>query len=120
MLGFHEGDVVAAYLKGKGFVGIGKLTSRANPIREVMINQVPLLSHDLKCKSMGDNVDSNDLCEYVASVQWIKKLDRVNAIWKKNASIYTTMHIRASLDGQPETIAFLEAEFGLNLRELLN
>ena len=29
MLGFNPGDMFAAYLKGKGFVGIGKIASRA-------------------------------------------------------------------------------------------
>jgi len=117
MLGFHEGDVVAAYLKDRGFVGIGKLTSRAKPIRQVHVNGKPLLSHELKCKNMGDNVNSDDLCEFVATVKWIKTVDRADAKWKKKAGIYTTTHVRASLDGQPATIAYLEEAFGVNMRE---
>ena len=27
------------------------------------------------------------------------------------------MHVRASLDGQPETLSFLESEFGVNMRD---
>jgi hypothetical protein len=44
MLGFQKGDVVAAYLKNHGFVGIGVLTDRAKPIRAVTIKGKPLLS----------------------------------------------------------------------------
>ncbi len=66
---------------------------------------------------MADNVKSNDLCEYVATVNWIKAVDREHAKWKAKAGIYTTTHVRASLDGQPDTIAFLEEEFGVNVRE---
>jgi hypothetical protein len=117
MLGFNHGDVVAAYLKDRGFIGIGQLTSRAKPIREVVINGKPLLSHDLSCKNMSDNVNSDDLCEYVATVTWLRAVRRADAKWKKKAGIYTTTHIRASLDGQPATIAFLEEAFGVNMRE---
>lgn len=119
MLGFNQGDVVAAYLKGFGFVGIGQLTSQAKPIREVMINGKPLLSYDLRCKNMADNGDSDKLCEYVATVNWIAAEDRSKARWKPKAGIYTTTHVRASLDGQPDTIIFLEREFGLSLRDLV-
>lgn len=117
MLGFHEGDIVAAYLKGCGFVGIGQLTSRAKPIREVTIKGKPLLRHELRCAGMNDNVDSNELCEYVATVQWIQAVDRSHAKWKPKSGIYTTTHVRASLDAQSETIAFLEDAFGVDLRE---
>jgi hypothetical protein len=117
MLGFHRGDVVAAYLKGSGFMGIGQLTSRAKPIREIVISGKPLLSHNLRCPNMADNSNSNELCEYVATVKWIRTVDRSAAKWKAKAGIYTTQLIRASLDAQPETIAFLEEVFDVNLRE---
>lgn len=34
MLGFQPGDVVAAYLKGAGFVGIGRIKEQARPVRD--------------------------------------------------------------------------------------
>ena len=117
---FNEGDIFAAYLKGEGFVGIGKIKSRAKPINEVLINGKPLLSHDLVCKNMATNSDSLDDCEYVAIVDWIKVVDRKNAKpVKGKKELFTTPLIRASLDGQPSTIAFLEKEFDLNLKEYL-
>lgn len=119
MLGFQKGDVVAAYLKNRGFVGIGVLTDRAKPIREVTIKGKPLLSHNLHCQSMADNAESDELCEYVAPVKWAAAVERDQAKWKTKAGIYTTTHVRASLDGQPKTIAFLEREFGVNVRELV-
>jgi hypothetical protein len=119
MLGFNEGDVVAAYLKGAGFVGIGQLTSCAKPIREVVINGKPLLNHKLSCPNMVEHVESDELCEYVATVNWIEKVDRSKAKWEKKAGIYTTQHIRASLERQPATIDFLDEAFGVNMRELV-
>ena len=119
MLGFQKGDVVAAYLKNHGFVGIGVLTDRAKPIREVTIKGKPLLSHNLRCPRMAENAESDELCEYVAPVKWAAAVEREQAKWKAKAGIYTTTHMRASLDGQPKTMAFLEREFGVNVRELV-
>lgn len=116
MLGFHQGDLVAAYLKGKGFVGIGQIISQARPINEVVVGGKPLLGLDLKCQNMADNVTSPDLCEYVATVKWIKTVDRDRAKWISKAGLYTTTHVRASLDGQAATIKFLEEVFGVSVR----
>lgn len=119
MLSFNKGDVVAAYLRGKGFVGIGQLTSKAKPIKQVSINGTPLLNYDLVCKNMGNNSDKPELCEYVATVNWIKTVNRDDAKMKRKSGIYTTTHIRASLDGQPNTIAFLQKEFDVNIEDYL-
>lgn len=119
MMSFNEGDVVAAYLKGRGFVGIGKLISRAIPIKELMIDSEPLLSKKLVCGNMGDNSANLDLCEYVAKIDWIKAVDRSAAKWEPGSGLYTTTHVRASLEGQPKTIEFLEKEFGITLGDYL-
>lgn len=41
--GFNAGDIFAAYLKRGGFVGIGQITAKARPIREVKISGRPLV-----------------------------------------------------------------------------
>jgi len=119
MLGFKKGDVVAAYLKKHGFVGIGKLTSEAKPISQVFIGNKPLLSHKLRCSGMVDNASSAENCEYVATVEWLRAADRSDAKMQRKSGIYTTTHVRASLDGQPKTVAFLEKAFDINVREHL-
>ena len=123
MLGFQAGDVVAAYLKRKGpvggFVGIGKISQVARPIREVSISGKPLLKHKLRCKRTADNVECDDRCEYVCLVDWKVAVDRGDAKFRRNAGIYTTTHVRASLDGQPKTLRFLEDQFGVTFRDLL-
>lgn len=119
MLGLEKGDVIAAYLKKHGFVGIGSITDRAKPIREVTISGKPLLSHPLRCAEMASNAESDELCEYVATVKWAATVGPDQAKWKAKAGIYTTTHVRASLDAQPATIAFLEKEFAVNMRDLV-
>lgn len=119
MLGFQKGDVVAAYLKSHGFVGIGLLEDRARRIRDVVIKGKPLLSQDLHCPRIAEHADSAELSEYAAPVKWLAAVDRRHAKWKPKSGLYTTTHVRASLDGQPATVAFLEKEFGLDLRSLI-
>lgn len=118
MLGFNEGDVFAAFLKRKGYVGIGRVLRRARPVREVVIGGRPLLSLDLHCKTMSEHAESDDLCEYVAIVEWLRTVDRSQAKWQRKAGLYSTQHVRASLDNQPLTISFLKDAFGLDLHEL--
>ena len=119
MLGFQVGDIVAAYLKSYGFVGIAKIRERARPVREVRIKKRPLLSHRLQCPGMAVNSESDELSEFVCLVDWLAAVDREQAKWKRKSGIYTTTHVRASLDGQPVTIEFLEKEFGLSIRDLV-
>lgn len=119
MLGFRIGDVFAAYLKGSGFVGIGKIASTAIPVRDFRVAGRLVRETDLNCKGLFDNYDNDDLCEYAAAVDWIVSVDRESAKWKSKYGLYTTTHIRASLDGQPKTLEFLEKEFGVSFRNLL-
>lgn len=119
ILGFQEGDVVIAYLKRHGFVGVGQIKSPAKRIREVAIGGKPLLTLPLICRGMDRGVESREESEYVAIVRWIATTDRSGAKWKRNANLYTTTHVRASLDGQPRTVAFVEGAFGIKLSDLV-
>ena len=119
MLGFNRGDVVVAYLKRHGFVGIGKIQETAKPIRSVSIKGIPLLQVDLRCDNMADNMGSDELCEYVCLVEWLKTVGRDEAKWKSNAGLFTPQLVRASLDSQQPTIDFLDGQFGLDIRNLV-
>lgn len=119
MIGFKKGDVIVAYLKGYGYVGVGKITQKAEMIRKVYIKNKRLLDLSLKCQNMNDNCDDPNKSEYVALVKWIKTFSRENAKWKPKSGLYTTTHVRASLDGQPKTIEYIEKEFDINLRKMI-
>jgi hypothetical protein len=119
MLNFNPGDIVAAFLKRKGFVGIGRIKTAAQMIKDVKINGKPLLKCALKCKRMSDNSDDNERSEYVCLVQWLKTVPRDKAKWRSKPKLYTTPLIRASLDGQPETVKFLEKEFKISLKDII-
>lgn len=119
MLSFEVGDVIAAYLPKSGYLGIGKITNEAIPIQQVYINDTPLLSLPLKCQNMADNSDSEEKSEYVALVNWFVTLNREDAKFKSKSGIYTPQKVKASLDNQPITVQFLESEFEIDLKELM-
>jgi hypothetical protein len=113
-----EGDVVVAYLKGRGYVGVGRVSERAVPYIEY--RQEERLLGDLELVSPNLAHDATDLsvCEYIVRVDWTRALPREEAVWESNAGLFTSQLIRASLDGQPKTVAYIDEYFGLDLREL--
>ncbi|MGH9556254.1 MAG: hypothetical protein ACRD2Y_10570 [Terriglobales bacterium] len=119
MNGFNVGDAFAAYLKGRGFVGVGKILSPATRIREVRIKGQPLLELPLHCRKMDDNCNDPERSEYVCLVEWLASAPREQAKKRKTPKLYTTTHVRASLDGQPETVKFIEQEFKVSIREAI-
>lgn len=123
MLGFNEGDVVVAYFnrhrKYHGFVGVGRIKERAKMIKEVVVGGKPLLSLPLRCTHMGDNKDDRNLCEYVALVDWLSTVPKEKAKWRKSPKLYTATHIRALLDGQQETLRFIEEQFGITIGDIV-
>jgi hypothetical protein len=117
MMGFQVGDIVIAYLKKYGFVGVGQIKSKAEMIKKVTIDGKPLLELELTCKNMSGNMTDKEKSEYVCLVKWFKVVKREEAKWKRNSGLYTTTHVRASLDGQPNTIKFIEENFGIKIRD---
>lgn len=119
MLGFEEGDVIASYLKGKGFVGIGRVIQKALPVREVLINNTPLLKQPLECPNIEENSNNLEKSEYVALVKWLSAVPSEEAKWESKNGLFTSQLVRASLDAQPKTVKYLEGEFNVNFAELM-
>ena len=71
MLGFKEGDAFVAYLKRHGFVGVGRILSRARRSREVKIKGQTLPELPLRCPRMNERCDDADRSEYICLVDWL-------------------------------------------------
>ncbi|MFW5804793.1 MAG: LEM-3-like GIY-YIG domain-containing protein [bacterium] len=112
------GDVVAAYLKGHGYVGIGIVQERAVRVNDFRIDNKPLNQFNLKIPNIYDNCD-NEKSEFLVKVKWIKSFNSKDAKWKTKSGLFSTQLIKASLQGQPTTIEFLENEFKVNFAELM-
>ncbi len=119
ILTFKKNDCIAAYLKGFGYVGIGRITSEPKPINEVKINGCNLLDLDLKQPNISKNIDCEEMCEHVALINWIRAVDSKEAKWIPKSGLYTTPLVKASLEAQTTTIAFLEANFDVSFETLL-
>lgn len=120
MQAFNQGDLVAAYLKSYGYVGIGRITETARMIRDVRIKGKPLLQLKLKATDPGHDCDDEDLCEYVCLVKWLAREPRENAKKSTGMKLFTNPQVRASLDGHPKTVKFIEREFGVSISKALN
>lgn len=112
------GDIVVAYLKNKGYVGIGRVTQKALRPIEFLVNGLVLKPSDLKVPNIFENSD-NEKSEYLVAVDWIEKVPATDAKWKSKSGLFTTQLIKASLQNQKVTRDFLEKEFGVDLRDLL-
>jgi hypothetical protein len=111
---------VAAYLKSYGYVGVGRITETARMIRDVRIKGKPLLQLKLKATDPGHDCDDEDLCEYVCLVKWLAREPRENAKKSTGMKLFTNPQVRASLDGHPKTVKFIEREFGVSISKALN
>ena len=115
----EHGDIVVAYLKRYGFVGIGIVKEKAVTVDKFLHNGQNLKSTELSQPGMFKGVGDKDKVEYLVKVKWIKAYDREQAKWQKNSGLFTSQLIRASLQGQPMTIEYLEKEFDIKFSDLI-
>ena len=118
ILEFAAGDIIVAYLKGQGFVGVGQVQASAVPYLDYRHEGRLLQDFDLVAPMMFENAGNPDLSEYVARVNWKAAVPREDAKWKPKSGLYTTPLVRASLERQTITVDFIEREFGIQLDEL--
>jgi len=78
------GDIVVAYLKKYGYVGIGRILEKAVKVNDFKINGKSLNHFDLKITGIFTNCD-NEKSEYPVKVEWIKAVTREHAKWKRTA-----------------------------------
>jgi hypothetical protein len=113
-----KGDIIAAYLKGDGYVGIGRVKEQAVRVNDFKIDGKLLNTLDLKTQNIYKNCD-NENSEFPIKIDWIISVDRNNGKWKSNDGLFSSQLIKASLQGQPKTIEFLEKEFEINFNEIM-
>lgn len=114
---FQAGDLIAAYVKGVGYVGVGRILCEAKPAREILIQGRPLL---IECPCMLERADSDETTERVCLVEWLRAVDRDAALKASRAAgLFSSQLVRASLDNQPDTVAALESHFAVTFADLL-
>jgi uncharacterized protein len=84
---FVPGDTIAAYLRGRGYVGVGVVLTGA--MRDA-------------------NRDG-----YRLPVRWLRAVDRSDARWSPRSGLYASPQVRAAIGNQPITLNFLQTAFGM-------
>lgn len=120
-------DIVIAYLKGKGFVGVGRVTSEIQKAVDFTLTngkKLVEIKNQLKQQNIFENYDNIDLAQYVVGVNWIEKRKKDEAYWERFRRtevehLYTSQQVVSSLHNQPFTLKFIENKFGLHLDKLI-
>jgi len=114
----EPGDIVVAYLKKHGYVGIGRVVEKAVKVNDFKVKGVELRKLKLRVPNIFDNYD-NEKSEYPVKIDWIRTVDSNQAKWKRKAGLYTSQLIKASLQAQRTTREFLERGFDIDFKDLL-
>jgi len=114
----ERGDIVVAYLKNHGYVGIGRVIDKAVRVEDFKINGKSLRQQKLKVANIFENCD-NEKSEYAVKIEWIRSVSNIDAKWKSKTGLFSSQLVKASLQGQPRTIEFLEKGFDIKFRDLL-
>ena len=109
-----KGDEFFAYMKGRGYVGYGKVVEEAQMIKDYYVKEEgkDLLDLDLKAPKAGENQDDPEKSEYVVGVEWIKTFPRDEA--KTFKGVFANQNITCKLRDEA-TLDFLMKEFEVNV-----
>ena len=119
MKSLQKDDIVVAYLKNKGYVGIGEVVETAVMVSQFKVRGKKLLDLDLQRPRMKDHSDDPDKSEYPVKIKWIKSVEANDGKWLKGKGLFTTRLAKASLQNQKKTLEFLEHTLGINPYKLL-
>jgi hypothetical protein len=115
----NPGDVVAAYIKGRGFVGVGTVHARATRVRRFQVNGRKLRPGDLEQPRLFEYAGDPELDQYLVAIKWSKTVPEEQGKFRSNAGLYTPQRVVASLGDQPKTRKFIEDGFEVSLERLL-
>lgn len=99
-------------------MGVGTVTARAVPYLDYRHQGRMLKKISSRRAEHRPRRRRPGLAEYILGVAWAKSFPRDSAKWQPLSKLFTTQLIRASLEGQPQTVAFIEEAFEVNVRDL--
>jgi hypothetical protein len=96
-------------MKGRGYVGYGRVTEEATMIKDFVVEEgKPLLEVSLKAPKADEHKDDPERSEWVVGIEWIKTFGREEA--RSFKGIFANPHIVCKLRDQ-DTVEFLKREF---------
>lgn len=109
------GDIVVPYLKGYGYVGIGRVSRESVPVSEFRHKGRPLSLSMLQQPRLLRRASDAARSEYLVGVRWLRAVAPEDAKFRRRAGLFTTQLIVASLAAQPRTLQFIAKSFGINI-----
>lgn len=103
-----EGDVFYAYQRQSGYVGKGEVLSKARLVKDVEINESPLLELPLKQPNLAHDSENPELAEHAVVVRWYKTLPIHKA--ETFSGAFANQNVVCKLRDQA-TLDFLEEAF---------
>ena len=103
------GDKIYAYMKGLGYVGFGEVTQTARMIKEFLVGDNPLLDLELKAEKPEENMENEELSEWVVGINWKKVVNSNGA--KTFTGVFANQNVVCKLR-QEQTLRFVHKEFG--------
>jgi hypothetical protein len=80
----NPGDRIWVKVPGRGFVGVGRVTGRAEPVKTARLQtangEVPMLDVAKRAKYYGGVLDDPERCEYAVPVRWLDTVALENAV----------------------------------------
>lgn len=106
------GDRVLAYLKGRGYVGYGEVTSSAVMVKDFEWDDKGslLLDQPLKQPNISRNKDDAEMADWTVGVKWHKTVPKESAVTMPG--IFANQNVVCKLNHQP-TIDFLTPHYSL-------
>ncbi|WP_121967932.1 toll/interleukin-1 receptor domain-containing protein [Leptolyngbya sp. BC1307] len=105
------GSTIYAYISGLGYVGLGKVTEQAVPIKDFTVGRekMPLLSLDLKAEKPSEHSDNLELSEWVIGIKWLKTFPKDNP--QRFVGAFANPNVVCKLRNK-RTLEFLREKFG--------
>lgn len=121
----NVGDIIAVYMRGLEYLGIGRVQEKAVNVNDFLHNGMSLREViNMNEPNLFDNSDSEN-AQWLVKVEWIKTISEQEAKVRKhrrknidNIKIYFSRQMITTLN-DTTTLNFLQDKFGVNFKELL-
>jgi hypothetical protein len=104
------GSEVFLYLSQYGYVAMAKTTSAALPMDQYQVGGIPIAELPLVAPKATEFLNDHLMCEWLISVDWLKSLDRNEALRKKGLYVHVATSCRIK---DPITIQYLRKAFAI-------
>jgi hypothetical protein len=116
---FYErevGDVIFAYQKGHGYVGVGRVTATATPAHLFETPSGQRLPDALGMPELNAPGRDSETWDHAVGIDWIRTVTLDDAPWRSDVKLFAGRRTSCRLS-HPATLDFLRETFGMGVAE---